>query len=189
MRSEVVTGLPFIRAELLPSAEISLEMIISVSLGTPYPLSANQFATSVESSSKMAFTTAFCVPARTMSRDVRYPKTAPIASIIIDFPAPVSPVRTLKPFSNSISQCSITATFSIWRSFSIHITPIYYESILLKLLQKSLADSAVCITRNAVSSPARVPTISEDCIESIAEHAAEARPGIVLSTTIFCALS
>ena len=43
---------------------------------------------------------------------------------IIDFPAPVSPVKTIKPFSNSISNSSIIAKFSIFSSLSISFLPI-----------------------------------------------------------------
>ena len=71
--------------------------------------------------SNTALTDAFDAPFRTTSRVVLYPKTAPIASMMIDFPAPVSPVNTLKPYPNSMSQLSITAIFSMWRSLSIDI--------------------------------------------------------------------
>ena len=46
-------------------------------------------------------------------------KTAEIASITMDLPAPVSPVSTLNPRSKEISACSITAIFSICRRLSI----------------------------------------------------------------------
>ena len=46
-----------------------------------------------------------------------------IASITIDLPAPVSPVLSLKPSVNSISDRSITAIFSICKYFNINKPP------------------------------------------------------------------
>ena len=42
---------------------------------------------------------------------------------IIDFPAPVSPVKTINPFLNSKSTFSIIAKFSIFNSFNIDYLP------------------------------------------------------------------
>ena len=47
-------------------------------------------------------TSAFLAPVRTISRPTRCPKQALIASITIDFPAPVSPVNTVSPDEKSI---------------------------------------------------------------------------------------
>ncbi len=41
------------------------------------------------------------------------PRIKDKAEIIIDFPAPVSPVRTLSPLENSIARVSIIPIFSI----------------------------------------------------------------------------
>ena len=41
----------------------------------------------------------------------------------IDLPAPVSPVRTLKPLSKAISACSMTAIFSICRVRTASVLP------------------------------------------------------------------
>ena len=60
-------------------------------------------------SSKMASIVAWTSPVRTRSADARAPRSRPTASTRIDFPAPVSPVRTLKPGSSSTSTASITA--------------------------------------------------------------------------------
>ena len=59
------------------------------------------------------------------SRLVLSPSTALIESITIDLPAPVSPVRTLRPSPKRISACSITAMFSILRLVSIAKTPFF----------------------------------------------------------------
>ena len=60
-----------------------------------------------------ALTWADLAPVRISSRLVRSPVMAPMASTTMDLPAPVSPVRALKPLSNWMSADSITAIFSI----------------------------------------------------------------------------
>ena len=64
-----------------------------------------------------------------------------------------------------------------------------YLSILWISSQNSTAASLVRIIRIAVSSPARLPTKSSISMPSMAAPAALARPGMVLSTTIFWATS
>ena len=56
---------------------------------------------------------------RTSRELVRLPRTALSASIMMDLPAPVSPVRTLSPPANSTSAFSMTAMFSMRRLLSI----------------------------------------------------------------------
>ena len=68
-----------------------------------------------------AKTFALSAPERISSLDVLSPRTALIESITIDLPAPVSPVMTFRPGSNSISTLSITAIFSIFRPTNINI--------------------------------------------------------------------
>ena len=53
--------------------------------------------------------------------------------------------------------------------------------------KNSSADVLSFMSRNAVSSPASVPTSVSMRMLSSAEHAAEARPGSVLMTMMFCA--
>ena len=79
---------------------------------------------SIMTPEKIALTNAFCAPVRIISREARSPKMAEIASMTMDLPAPVSPVRTLKPLSKAISACSITAIFSICRVESIGLPPV-----------------------------------------------------------------
>ena len=69
--------------------------------------------------SNTAVTLALCAPVLIRSLLVLSPVTAFIESIIIDLPAPVSPVRTLNPSENSISASSIIAIFSIFSLESI----------------------------------------------------------------------
>jgi hypothetical protein len=47
----------------------------------------------------------------------------------MDLPAPVSPVKTLNPFSKSIEALSITATFFIKSCESIGQVPSFQEKI------------------------------------------------------------
>ena len=56
-------------------------------------------------------------------------------------------------------------------------------------LQNPAASSLVRMMRMAVSSPARLPTMLGMSMPSMAAQAAEARPGMVLSTTMFWATS
>lgn len=55
--------------------------------------------------------------------------------------------------------------------------------------QKDAAFSLSRMISKAVSSPARLPTRPLISMPSMAAQAAEAKPGIVLRTTIFCARS
>ena len=49
---------------------------------------------------------------------VLFPKTKPIQSKIIDFPAPVSPVNTFKPLEKTMSAFSINNIFVIESDFN-----------------------------------------------------------------------
>ena len=59
--------------------------------------------------SKMASMAAVSSPVRTRSAEARPPTSRPTAPTRMDLPAPVSPVRTLRPGSNSSSSRSMTA--------------------------------------------------------------------------------
>ena len=58
-------------------------------------------------------------PERTMPTSERSPSSKPSASTMIDFPAPVSPVSTLKPGDSSISSCSMVAKLVMLSSLSM----------------------------------------------------------------------
>ena len=64
-------------------------------------------------SSKNAVTSALLLPVRINSRDVLSPRIALIESIIIDLPAPVSPVKTFKPLLKSTTASLIIAILEI----------------------------------------------------------------------------
>ena len=136
-----------------------------------------------------ALTKPFCAPERTRSRLTRLPSSAPIESITILLPAPVSPESTVRPLSSSMSARSMTAIFSMWSNCSIAALSLAYFRISLACLQNFCALSLSRITANTVSSPPSVPTTSGARMASIAIAAACPRPGSVLMTTIFCAAS
>ena len=77
------------------------------------PCSASHFKASLCSVpiKKLPDTTASSVPERIRSVDVFPPSKRVKEPINIDFPAPVSPLKTFKPFSNSTKRLSIKAMF------------------------------------------------------------------------------
>src|SRR5262245_12078014 len=70
--------------------------------------------------SKIASMVARGSPVRMRSAEARAPRSRPTASTRMDFPAPVSPVSTLNPGSNSTSTASITARLRMRRKRSMH---------------------------------------------------------------------
>src|SRR5947207_9695648 len=81
-----------------------------------------------ESMANSAVTSARSAPERTCSLPARSPSVNDRASIRIDFPAPVSPVRAVKPGRNSSSRRSTIAKSRIDRCWSIrqleHFAPV-----------------------------------------------------------------
>ena len=113
---------------------------------------------------KHALTKAILAPVRIRSREVRWPSTALMESMTMDLPAPVSPVRALKPGRNSMSAHSMMAIFSMWSNCSICVSlrclrhVPRQRSISLISSVKSRALSVSRMISRAVSSPARDPT-------------------------------
>ena len=97
----------------MPSSLISrcISREPSSSLGTDMP--SRMAKASSDSPVNIADTDADDSPVRTSSLEVRSPSTAWMASIIMDLPAPVSPVSTVKPGSRSMEARSITAILFI----------------------------------------------------------------------------
>src|SRR5205823_4435374 len=85
----------------------------------PCDVISRRTTSSSPSLSKIASIDAASSPLRTRSPDARPPSNRPTASTKIDLPAPVSPVRTLKPGSNSTSAASMMAKWEIFRKRSI----------------------------------------------------------------------
>ena len=112
-----VTTIPFILATLFPSF-VTCRVIITVPSSTSISFSSRIFITLL-GASKTACTTALSVPYLTSSLFALSPKIIFIESIIIDLPAPVSPVSTLTPSCKFMSSLSITATFLTESWFNI----------------------------------------------------------------------
>src|SRR3989338_2698816 len=79
--------------------------------------------------SKNASTTASFSPLRITSVDALSPRARQRASIIIDLHAPVSPVRTLSPFSKFAEASSIMARFLIWSSRNMTLYILHEKCI------------------------------------------------------------
>ena len=107
---DTVTGRPPTRQTFLPSAPISRWSIRSPFSSGAAPNSSHRAGSTWENS---ALTNALLAPVRIRSREVRWPSTALMASMTMDLPAPVSPVRALKPGRKAISASSMMAIFSI----------------------------------------------------------------------------
>ena len=125
-----VAGLPLIFIELPPCDSIRVINKLP-SWSVSKPLSRSKHKDSFDKSQNKAETNALSQPARIKSFEVRSPNIAFIASIIIDLPAPVSPVNTLSPVPKSISVFSITAIFSICKDLIIKIPYIIFLSSLV----------------------------------------------------------
>ena len=92
-------GRPFTRQAFFPSPEISRwrSRFPSSSGARPFSRRPGRSAGTAENS---ALTKALAAPVRMRSREVRPPRTAPMASMTMDLPAPVSPVSALNPGRN-----------------------------------------------------------------------------------------
>ena len=119
---ETVTFEPLILQIFLPSSEIFLEISKDLSSSQAIPNSSKMKITSSFISSKYADTSALLLPVLISSRDVLSPRIALIASMMIDLPAPVSPVNTLRPLLKSITASLIIAISDIFRFESINIS-------------------------------------------------------------------
>ena len=75
------------------------------------------------SGSKQPVTESLSQPVRIIPVSARCPISNPKASRSMDFPAPVSPLNTVKPFCKSKSSLSIKTTFLIDKDFSIIAVP------------------------------------------------------------------
>jgi hypothetical protein len=84
-----------------------------LSSSTENPRSVSFENVSRETFSKRAETKQDLHPVRIKSLDVRLPKIIPMASINMDLPAPVSPVKTENPEEKLIERFSMIAMFSI----------------------------------------------------------------------------
>src|SRR5215813_3451149 len=112
-----------------------------------------------EGSSKIASIVAWASPVRTRSAEVRAPRSSPTASTRMDFPAPVSPVSTLNPGSNSTSTASMTARLRMRRKRSMHAELQSYHTF----------DSiqGACYARSSALSQRRAADASEASLHTL----------------------
>src|SRR5437899_506746 len=118
-RSATVTAASLTKARWRPERLSSRRATSTPSSGAS-PASSSVAPTAPRgSTSKTASTVAASASLRITSVWARAPRTNKIASMSIDFPAPVSPVRTLSPGRNSTATLSMTAKFRMRSSRSI----------------------------------------------------------------------
>ncbi len=118
LRFESGTALPLINARERPSALTTRRSRQSPSRSSA--LSPSQVCTNGRAEmSNSAANSARFAPPRTSVALPRSPRTSPIASTRIDLPAPVSPVSTVMPESNSTSSFSTIAKSRTCRFISI----------------------------------------------------------------------
>jgi len=126
--SPALTVRPLTREKFRPVARISRP---SVSTSGESPSSPSRSKIGVMSRCRVLgrwncpSTTADLVSARTTSLVARPPSSRLTASMMIDFPAPVSPVSTLKPPVKARCSSSIMAKFLMVSSVSIEICHSY----------------------------------------------------------------
>src|SRR5438445_499461 len=113
-----VTAASLTKARWRPPRASSRRTTISPS-STASPASSSTAATPPSATANTASTVAVSASARITSACARAPRTKRIASTRMDLPAPVSPVRTLKPGAQGTVMFSITAKFRIRSSRSI----------------------------------------------------------------------
>src|SRR5688572_3813594 len=107
----------------------------------------------------MASMVAWVSPVRTRSEEARAPRSSPTASTRMDLPAPVSPVRTLNPGSNSTSTPSMTARLRMRRNRSMWAElPSYhiFDRILV-----------ACYPRLSAPVPGRAADVSEASLRTL----------------------
>ncbi len=181
-----VAGVPPMRHWFRPSAKM-----VRVTRSSPPSVGSRSMSFRRSSTSEgrpvnTAETRALSAPVRMSSREVRSPRTALRASTMIDLPAPVSPLRTLKPGSNEMSADSMTAMFWIFSSESIR-SPLYRPMSVLMESRKFRALVSVLQSTKMVSSPAMVPRMPSQFMASRAAATAFAIPAWVWMTQVFIA--
>ena len=143
----LVASAPSMKARLRPWAEISRRTISS----RARPASRRWLRWSRVSS-----------PVRTRSAEARPPTSRPTAPTRMDLPAPVSPVRTFKPGSNSSSRRSMTAR---WRmregSASMHGRKCQSYQMFDSDIGRVLRFARTCAV------PAARLSCSEDCLHTL----------------------
>src|SRR6185503_15603107 len=107
----------------------------------------------------MASMVACVSPVRTRSDEARSPRRRPTASTMMDLPAPVSPVRTLNPGSNSTSTASMTARLRMRRKRSMHAELQSYHTFD--------STQGACYARTSALSQRRAADASEASLHTL----------------------
>ena len=112
-----------LKADVNPDNKSAFKVLLVEKSGKKYKPASKEEADAVESvlkvspfsvkSVKRALTVAVFSPCLINSLSAFAPRIRLILSMIIDLPAPVSPLITIKPLENSSSTCFMTAIFSI----------------------------------------------------------------------------
>jgi len=128
---ETVTSSPLTRRLLRPFLAMVLVIMSGSSQAMPMPWSIRcALASGTCERSKTARTLASSAPLRTYSVRARSPRTTLRASMIMDLPAPVSPVNTLSPGPGVMRSLSMRAKSSTESSRSTHLpSPIVSMAI------------------------------------------------------------
>ena len=135
-KTDKFTIWPLIRLTLRPFCKISRRMINSSVHSSPCS-SKRAVRWRLLSTVKRPSISAFGAPCRMTSVVARLPSIMFMASIMMDFPAPVSPVSTVIPFSKFKEISSIMAKFLIEISNSIGS---YHPKIDLRIFSASGAE-------------------------------------------------
>src|SRR5438876_8458543 len=122
----IVVGEPFTQARDFPSRSTSRFSTRRPS-SSSMPRAANgdrRWRCTADANSNAPSTIVLSAPGRTTSADARSPSSNERASTTIDFPAPVSPVRTLRPGSNGRVTSAMTARSRTRSSVSTRPHPL-----------------------------------------------------------------
>ena len=115
-----VTGDPFTHARARPPAPAGTSRLRTSVPSLSMPRASSAASRSRRSpTSNTPSTVALSAPVRTKSLEARSPIRSPSAPTMIDFPAPVSPVSTLKPRASGSVTASMIARFRMRSSVSM----------------------------------------------------------------------
>ena len=154
---EADTASPLIRAIALPEVILRLNITVSSSVSMPScRIASRTFGFSTE---KTSSTSAVSSLSRSSSFGTFSPSANATEPMMMDLPAPVSPVKILSPSLNSTSVSVIRARFFTCRFCNIHSPSTfpkhfyYCSTIFRSFFMMCTASSDVRITHRIVSSP------------------------------------
>ena len=182
-RVDMLTGAPFILIDECPSVEKVRLMTILPSSSRAISCAERAKSAASLSSPKTALTLARDSPRLINVLSALAPSIKFIESMIIDLPAPVSPVKAVKPCEKSMDTFLITAMFSICKDKSIFYSCQMVLRSRMSFSPKVSAIFSFRVTTSTVSSPAIEPRSPDIPRPSTYAPTALAIPGMVLITT------